>query len=270
MPLGSARTNKFPIGTAELRVGPLTSAGNLKDVHSVGLIDQATLSVSQESAQLLGGFPKKLVDSAITQQSSTISATMREFSRRNLEVLLGEGSQTQPADVTSAVAVSTAVADAVLINVTTSDGSKFTVGDIITAFPAGVPEQVTVARISSITDDALTLDAGTPVLFDLPVGSPIFISRQIAIGNVSQTNYMAVTLIQKEASTGRPLVFNFWKGSVSSGLEYSTNADDFGSTELTLDLLEPTAAEYGSGGDLEHLANIIPTHPVGFYAGGGD
>ena len=48
MPLGSARTNKFPIGTAELRVGPLTAAGNLMDVHSVGLIDQATLSVSQE------------------------------------------------------------------------------------------------------------------------------------------------------------------------------------------------------------------------------
>ncbi len=267
MPVGSAQTNKFPIGTAELRVGPLTDAGNLLQNQSVGLVDQATLNVNQESAQLLGGFPKKLVDSAITQQTAQITATLREFSRRNLEVLLGEGSQTQPTSFASTIDT-IALAAAVTIDVPVGEGTNYAVGDIITTFPVGVPEKATVARIDSILTDALTLDAGTPVLYDLAAGDPIFLSRQIAIGNVSQTNYMAVTLIQKENATGNPLVFNFWKGSVASGLEYATNSDDFASTDLVLDLLEPAASEYAAAQPLNHLANIIPTHPVGFYAGG--
>jgi hypothetical protein len=49
-----------------------------------------------------------------------------------------------------------------------------------------------------------------------------------------------------------------------------TNAEDFASTDIEINLLEPAASEYASGGDLVHLNNIIPTNPIGFFAGGGD
>ena len=39
MPLGSAKTRQFNLGTSELRVAPLTSAGRLLPAHSVGLVD---------------------------------------------------------------------------------------------------------------------------------------------------------------------------------------------------------------------------------------
>ena len=74
MALGSPITNKFNIGTAELRVGPMSSANKLLEAHSVGLIDSVSLNVDQEAAQLEGGFPRKLVDTAIIRQSSSITA----------------------------------------------------------------------------------------------------------------------------------------------------------------------------------------------------
>jgi len=59
--LGSAITPKFDIGTAEMRLGPLTKANLLQQSDSIGLIDDATYTVNQTSVDLLGGFPKTVV-----------------------------------------------------------------------------------------------------------------------------------------------------------------------------------------------------------------
>ena len=141
---------------------------------------------------------------------------------------------------------------------------------MLTMYPAGQPEKVSIVLVASVATDTVTLDAGTPTLHDYAVGDLIFISHQLPIGDVAQTNYFAVMLVNRENATGRPVGWSFWKGAIASGLEVANNADDFASTELTLKLLEPAAAEFGVGGDLNHLANIIPTHPVGLYSAGGD
>lgn len=271
MPLGSPITTKFSIGTAELRIGPLSSANKLLDSHSVGLIDSATLTVEQEAAELEGGFPRKLVDTAIIRQTSSVNATLREYSRRNIRLLVGEGiGGTAPTDFATTVDDVTLSSGSTSVTVPTGKGASFTAGDLITIYKTSAPEQVSVCRVASIATDTLNLDAGTPTLWDYAQGDPIFISHQVAIGAVTQTNYFAVTLVQKENSTGRPLVYSFWKGALAAGLTLETNAEDFASTELQINLLEPAAVEYGVGGDLNHLANIIPTHPIGMYAGGAD
>ena len=102
--LGAPVTSKFPIGTAELRVGPLTKAGRLTQANSVGLVDQATVEVTQNSVDLKGGFPQLLIDTAIIDQEATISATLRESSRRNIKIMLGEGlDASAPTDVSSLI-----------------------------------------------------------------------------------------------------------------------------------------------------------------------
>ena len=53
-------------------------------------------------------------------------------------------------------------------------------------------------------------------------------------------------------------------------MTFATNAEDFASTELSIKLLQPAATEYEAGKDLEHLKDIIPSHPTGIYFGGGD
>lgn len=269
MPLGSPITNKFSIGTAELRIGPLSSANQLLGSHSVGLIDSASLNVEQEAAELEGGFPRKLVDTAITRQSASITATLREYSRKNILLMLGEGSVVSTTDYAT-TADSQAVAAAVVINVPTGEGSNITAGDMLSIYNAGSPENVSVCLVSSVAVDAVTLDAGTPLLFTYEIGDPIFISHPVPVGAVSQTNYFSVSLIQKENSTGRPVVWSFWKAAIASGLSMETSAEDFASTDLEINLLEPAASEYGAGGALVHLNNVIPSNPVGLYAGGGD
>ncbi len=271
-PLGSPVTNKFAIGTAELRLGTLAQANKLTFANSVGLIDQATLEVTQTSVDLLGGFPKVIADTAIVSQESSITATLREYARRNFNLLVGEGIAAPVADVNSLV-VSNASAAGVDVDVTPGDGSLFTVGDLVQIYTDGENSDLTLARIESIATDAITLDSDTPLLFDVAGTSAtvyIYKIEEVAIGAIMQTKYFSVQLVQTERSTGRPLTFNFWKGAIGAGMTYATNADDFASTELSIKLLQPSALEYASGADLEHLAAIIPTNPTGLIATGGD
>lgn len=270
--LGSPVTNKYSIGTAELRLGTLANANKLTQSNSVGLIDQATLEVTQNSVDLLGGFPRVIADTAIVSQEATITATLREYSRRNFNVLVGEGAADPTTDVNSLVVTSLAQGGT-SFDVTASDGSNFAAGDIIQIYKDGENENVTLARIESVATDTITLDSDTPALFAYDgTADTIYVykAEPVAIGAISQTNYFAVQLVQTERSTGRPLTFNFWKGAIGAGMSFATNAEDFASTELNIKLLQPAALEYGVGGDLAHLADIIPDHPTGLIATGGD
>jgi len=268
MALGSPQTNKFQIGTAELRVGPMTSAMKLLQTHSMGLVDSVTITIGQESVDLEGMFPKQLIDSAIVRQSAEVSAVLREYSRRNLKIAIGEGVSTATTDVATTIA-SPGTAGQTAITVAAAQGANFTVGDLVVTYKTAAPENVQILRVQSIATDTLTLDTDTPLLFDIASSDPIFIAKQVAIGAVTKTNYMAAMVVQKENTTGRPIVWNFWKASVSGNLDYATNSDDFASTTATLKALAPSAAEYGVGQPLAHLSDIIPTHPVGFFALGG-
>jgi hypothetical protein len=272
MPLGSPQTNKYKIGTAEVRIGPLADANKLTQAHSVGLLDNVTVDVTQNSVDLLGGFPKFLADTAVISQEASLTATLREYSRRNMQVLLGEGVATAPTDVASLVVDSVADA-ATAVDVSVGDGTLFAAGDIVVIYQGGVPEGVSVVKVASVATDTLTLETDTPVLqaYDGTQDTiHIYLARQVAVGAITQTNYFACMVIESERATGRPIMWNFWKAAISSGLSAGSNADDFASTELSLKMLQPAATEYGAGADLEHLAGIIPAHPTGMYIGGGD
>ena len=271
MAVGSPVTNKYQIGTAELRIGPLTSAGMLTQEHSVGLVDQVTVNVSQETTDLMGGFPQKLMDTAIVSQSMTISGTLREYSQRNMRALLGEGVQeAQPTPITTKLATP-ALKGATEITLE-SAGTNFKAGDLIVIYPAGSPEHLSICKVEDVAADAdtavVTLDANLPLLFDYLKGAQVYTHEPIAIGAVTHTNYLSVQVIQTDNATGSPKIFQSWKASVASGMEYATSTTDFGSTELELNCLEPSAEEYAEGGPLAHLAHIIPAYPTGMFVPG--
>lgn len=270
--LGSAQTQKFSIGTAEVRVGPLSSAGRLTQANSIGLVDSASVEISQTSVDLKGGFPQQIVDTAVTEQTSTLSATLREYSRRNLQIMLGAGldAGAAPVDVKSLIVDAVAI-DGTTVTVTAASGANFSIGDIVVMYPEGRPEDVCVDRITAISIDALTLENGVAVALDGTTETVnIFVANQVAVGAVTQTNYFAVSLVQSENSSGRPVGFNFWKAALGGSMTFSTNATDFASNDLSLKILQPANAEYGVGGSLLHLANIIPANPTGMYMGGAD
>jgi len=270
--LGSPRTTKFSIGTAELRIGPQAVAMKLKQEHSVGLIDNATVEVSQESVDLSGGFPKVLVDTAVVSQESSITATLREYSRRNLQVMLGEGvvpTANEPADVSTTCDATTAAGETA-VSVTAETG--FAAADVVVFFGATdtTKAEVTVGLLAGTAAGELQLSTDTPLLHGVVNGDVVYLANQVAIGAIVETNYFACQLLQVERASARPIGFDFWKGAIGGGMTFATNAEDFASTELNIKLLQPAATEYASGASMEHLAGIIPNHPTGMYFGGGD
>lgn len=275
--LGASQVAKFPIGTAELRIGPLSEAGILDQSNSIGLIDDATLTVTQESVDLEGGFPRTIVDTAIIRQASTLAATLREFSRRNFRVMLGDGVEgTNPSEVVSTLAGADVAAGASALTVAVGDGALFAADEIVVVYPEGRPEDVSVLQIESIAVDTLTFKTGQTTVADYNVTSEatttfhIYNAHPVPIGAVTQTQYFSMMLIQKNNQTGRPDTASFWKAANTGSMEYATNAEDFASSTLDIKILEPAVAEYGVGQDLAHLADVIPSNPTGMFSIGAD
>jgi hypothetical protein len=271
--LGAPVTAKFQIGVAELRIGPMSLANKLTQAHSVGLIDQATIEITQDSVDLEGGFPRSPVDTAIVRRNGQITATLREYSRRNIKLMIGEGvASSEPSDVASLV-TNNAASGGTSISVTGGTGADFNPGDIVVLYPDGDPASVSVCRVESIMTDTLTLDSDTPTLYAYDGTADtihIYVAQSVGIGYVSTTNYFAGMLIQQDRKTQRPIGFQVWKSTISSGMTIASNAENFASNDLTIKLLDPAASDYASGGPLEHLAAIIPTHPQGLMFYGAD
>ena len=89
--IGSSKSNKFQIGSAEIRIGPLSRAGQLTSADSVGLLQSASVNFANESVDLEGGLPKTLIDTVIVKQTATVQASAYEYTTNNLKVMLNAG-----------------------------------------------------------------------------------------------------------------------------------------------------------------------------------
>lgn len=269
--LGSPVTTKFDIGTAELRLGLLSKANLLTQAESIGLIDDASYTVTQTNVDLMGGFPKVLVDTAVTEQTANISATMREYSRRNLRIMLGDGLAGVAPTAVESLVVTDETVGALTVTVTTADGANFSVDDVVIIYPEGKPQDVSVLQVASIAVDVLTFktDHITAAAYNGTTETvKIYVAHQVPIGAVTKTNYFSVMLIQQENSTGNPKVVSFWKGAIGGSMEVATGADDFASSTMELKLLQPAVSDYAVGADLEHVADLIADHPTGMILNG--
>ena len=271
--LGAPKTTKFQIGTAEVRVGPMTSALRLTQAHSIGLIDNVTVEIAQDSVDLEGGFPRAPVDTAIVRRNGTITATLREYSRRNIKLMMGEGiAGAEPTDAKTLIVTNLATAGA-SFDVSGGDGALFVTGDLWVIYPDGRPSEITVVRVLSVATDTVTLDADTPALHDYDGTAEtinIYKAQSVGIGSVQTTNYFSVEVLQVERKTGRPVGFQIWKATIASGMTLGSNAEDFASNDLALKVLDPAAADYTATGDLFHVSDIIPLHPQGLMFYGAD
>jgi hypothetical protein len=261
--LGAAKTGKFAIGTAELRVGPLSLAGKLNRKHGVGLIDSATLNVEQTSVDLKGGFPQVIMDTQVVDQSAQITATLREFSRRNLGILLGQGliyddSNDGMDDAKTTLSGALSIG-ATSIGLTAAAG--FAAGDWVSVYNATDAAESIIVKLGGTTG---AIAEGFEPSIAMPAGSVVSRLAPIAVGNVSQVQYFSAQLITIDRQSGRPKISNFWKLAIGSGMSLANNATDFASTEMVLKVLQPSLADYEQmGSPLYHLRNVIGAYPMG-------
>lgn len=263
--IGRPKTTKYRIGPSEARVGPLSEAMRLTRAHSVGMIDSASFNRTTTSADLMYGLPQVEVDTQVVTTSNTGTITLREFSSRNMRLMLGNGVQSYSTKYDTTVATA-AAADGTSLEVV--DASGFAQGDIIVIVPDGNVDNVTVTRVASIATNTITLDSGLGLLTAVSIGDLVYKSAVTSVG-VSSNEYFSVSFLTVDRE-GNPTGYHFWKATLSGDATDSMGGTEFGSNELTLKFLQPAESEYTSGGDLEHVAELIQQHPIGFNFQPGD
>lgn len=271
---GLAKTSKFIIGAYELRIGPLSKAGQLTAAHTIGMSEDVSFKVDVSSVKLKGGLPQVIVDSMITEQPSTLEAKLRESSNRNLEVLLGNPVEDYAAaggDAVGVVDTAAAIAaNAVSITCTTVTGT-FAANDLVVVYDKLNPGNVSVCRLDAYDTGTktLTFNAKTPVNSAFAAGGAVAVYKAdpIAIGGLTSTNYFSVQMVRIDRQTSRPTVFDFWKAAITAGVSIEGSLTDYGTLPFSVDLLQPVENDYGVGGPLEHAAAEIAKSPVGRIAG---
>lgn len=277
MAFGSAVSNKFQIGTSEIRIGELSMANKLTKAHSVGLLQSAAVNFQQDSVDLEGGFPKMLVDTAIVKTNITVESQAYEYSRKNIMVMLNEGVETS-GSVTEATGTLATVPNVTTLTASTFDTTlllaSVSVGDLLVVYPANKPEDLSIIKVTAVGaatvagNAKITYDGTvTPLLFSGTVGSTVYKANQIGLGKSVATNYFTLDILGTD-SKGNPKGFKFWKSAVSGGMNYSFSNDSYAVTPLNFKILAPSAEDYALGGPLEKLKGIIPAHPYGMFFSG--
>lgn len=275
MPIGSPQTEKFEIGTAELRVGPLTAAMKLSQAHSIGLLDKVMVEATVETAKLEGGFPRRTVAEAIIRETVSVTATVREYSRRNIRLALGYGVEAAPpTDLTQDITARTAAVVGTDGGTVTVAAAGFVAGTVVALYPANEPEKVVLSKVLSVTGTGpyiVALEESFPITADITAtGCKIMAAREVALGGNEGISYFTLQAIQREFSSGKPKTFVVWKASVGSGLRWDNNATDFAATDIQFNAIVPTEADVAVGGPLNHVAGFIADYPYGMFAQGGD
>ncbi len=141
-------------------------------------------------------------------------------------------------------------------------------GDVVTIFEDANPANVTVAVVSNKSPTSITIAA--PGLNQaIPQNSPytVYKNEVVSAGEPDPTKqFFSATLVQLDRGTGAPLVFDFWKCSVSSGLNLSVNNSSFSSMDMQVKVLKPSARDYSPIGSLAHLSQVIPRFPTWRYS----
>ncbi len=149
-----------------------------------------------------------------------------------------------------------------------SPDTKIAIDDVVTIFEDANPANVTVAVVSNISSNSITI-AAPGLNQTIPAGSPytVYKNEVVSAGEPDPTKqFFSATLVQLDRGTGAPLVFDFWKCSVSSGLNLSVNNSSFSSMDMQVKVLKPSARDYSPIGSLAHLSQVIPRFPTWRYS----
>jgi hypothetical protein len=202
-----------------------------------------------------------------------LKGTTLERSIANLNAAIGNGVIYSPTNNETTL-TSDELAGSVQFNVALATG--IVAGTVLTIYPEGRPEQTSVVLVDSVASLAVTLNAGTPLLYDMPGATDtstvykVFVGNPVAGGKVTgKVNYFSATWI-KESTSGRPFVYVFWKVAAKGNFSDAGSASEFSKVALEFDVLTPTASDVAVGGALHHVAALIAKYPAFMIVPGAD
>jgi hypothetical protein len=87
----------------------------------------------------------------------------------------------------------------------------------------------------------------------------------VGAGNLdTNKRFFTASLIHLDRSGKIPLIYEFWKCSLESGMDLSVDVTQFSSTQLQVKVLKPTLTD--TRGVLSHVADEIAQSPTWRYS----
>lgn len=245
----TSKSSEFFIGDLDIRVSTdLTKAGELGPDDSIGLLQDAKITMNTNEVKLKSGFPERTYASAVVSRDLSVAGSFNEYSISNLALVYGDNDALAAAVTASAASgtfAATATAAQAVVSVQTGEGAAFTALETVYVYSHANPSDVFVASILSIAGDDITLNQDLPR--DLVIGDHIAKIQTVELGSEDNTKELTIQVVGTMPLDGTPFVYDIWKGTIAGSAEMSSSTQNFGALPFTIEPLQPAKFEIDNG-----------------------
>lgn len=261
--IGAPKTATYAFGAAELRVGALNKVNQLDHTDSTGVLSDAGLTYTREFAELRGGAGNAVLARGVSGSDAKITATMPEQTFRNLQLAVGNGAGADGGSLTTTVTAAQVATDTSVTIATNGTGANaIGAGSVISIHKAGSPEVVQILVVASVAGTTLTLDPTTPLIYDINPLDIVALRNTVNGGQSCGEEYFTVELVAESVGGNPPTVIKGWYGTVTSGLEFSQNNQNFSETSLEISLYPVPQNLVAAGGAMVGASKLIERAPT--------
>jgi len=245
----TAKTQEFFMGDLDIRVSSdLSKAGKLGPEDTIGLLQDAKVSMTTNQSKLQAGFPQKTYATAVTSREMTVEGNLNEYSISNLAMIYGDNAAL--AEAVSASSAESTVSTPYDVatpgmELTIADATGFLADDVVYVYDKYAPDDVIVLEIGSIAANTLTFTQNIP----RSVSADFKVAKVTAIKLGSEDNVPPLTIqvVGVMPLDNSPFVYDIWKGTISGSAEVASTTDAFGALSFTIEPLQPTACDINGG-----------------------
>lgn len=242
--LGTAKTEKFMLATAQVRIGTVGDLYQLNDDNSIGLVKNVAITGEMETTELGQGVKNRTVYSVITSATLNVAAEVYEYTPQNLAYGLGLAAGSVEATVTTA-ADAAVTGDDTVVALEVVDATGISAGDYVLI---ETNKGIITNRVVSVAVDTLTLTNAIPTGVNIAQDAVVTKTNNLDLGDPADI-YYATSIVGKLAD-GTDVVFNFPKVKIIRGFNVQFGTSDFGNMPFEIQpysLVETDAqfAEFG-------------------------
>lgn len=251
--MADVQKNAFMLSSATLMMAPAftTDVFSLRpDLHSVGIAEDVQVGVDSSLIELKTGIAQATVDAKRTNVSSSISASLREFSAQN--VLRALALASTPVQMKRGKLTAAAAAGALSLSIATDPVPGDAASDITATGDIPVGSTILIQRANG-TDyvfptksSGAATGSGSP--YTVPIAAPyaiptgmsfaagdsVWIINDAPIASMDADDLFGVKITGTLSNYNRPVTAIFPKVRVSKGFQISFSEKDYGAMPMEL------------------------------------
>jgi len=245
----TAKTQEFFIGDLDIRVSnDLTKAGKLGPLDTIGLLQDAKVTMTTNQAKLQASFPQKTYATAVTSREMSIEGNLNEYSISNLALIYGDNEAVSSAQLDTATETTCGTAYDVSTpgtDLAVADATGLAADDTVYIYDPNDPSDVMVMEIASISTNTITFTLNIPR--SVEIGWKVSKVVSIKLGSSDNIPPLTIQVVGVMPLDNSPFVYDIWKGTISGSAEVASSTDKFGALAFKVEPLQPTAIDISGG-----------------------